>query len=295
MVKVAVVILNYLNYQDTIECIESLTNDTYTNKEIIIVDNHSNNKSAEILKAHMIKKRFNIHFLINEKNEGFARGNNRGILFARQQLNCEFILLVNNDTIFNDVNLIKNLLSCYRKGVGVIGPRIISKNGYEQNPVTKMNFSKKGIQTKDEIIRLKVKNILTYFKVFYRLKYFVEIYRKNKKILRNKIVKEQKCEDLILHGSCMMLTPDYFSYYPCLYPKTFLYYEENILTILTKKVKLIKLFTGKAQIYHKEDQSSLLSFNNNLTVINAYEEESKKIANELLGMNYDEILKCFND
>ena len=52
MEKVAVVILNYLNYNDTLECIDSLMEEKYLEKEIIVVD--------KILKTNLKKKLVNI-------------------------------------------------------------------------------------------------------------------------------------------------------------------------------------------------------------------------------------------
>ena len=49
MEKVAIVILNYLNYKDTIECIESIKNQTYGNLETIVVENGSTNESWKLI------------------------------------------------------------------------------------------------------------------------------------------------------------------------------------------------------------------------------------------------------
>ena len=45
MKKLGVVILNYMNYQDTIECTESFLKQEYPELEIVIVDNHSDNNA----------------------------------------------------------------------------------------------------------------------------------------------------------------------------------------------------------------------------------------------------------
>ena len=51
-----------------------------------------------------IKKYFKIHdtqltIVKNENNYGFAEGNNIGIRFALNNLNPDYILLLNNDTV----------------------------------------------------------------------------------------------------------------------------------------------------------------------------------------------------
>ena len=298
MDKVGVVILNYLNYEDTIECIESLKKDNYDNKEIIVIDNNSKNESWIKLNKIYEKK---IHLIKSEENLGFAKGNNLGIKYARNILNCSFVLLVNNDTVFKDRMLITNLINAYEPGIGVIGPRIIQANGFEQNPVpgivTKEQVEKEYmlINKKDNIInKLKEIKVIKYFKEIKVIKYFKEKYfflrRRNFNSYPYSYIHENVCNtELILHGSCMMLTKDYFKYYDSLFSRTFLYYEENILTLLTKKVGLKKKFINNTYIFHKEDQSSLMSFNNSDKVKSKYLKESIKVCLELFNLSYEEI------
>jgi len=49
--KVAIIILNYNGWQDTIECLESVLRNDYPNYQVIVVDNGSPNNSMEYIKA----------------------------------------------------------------------------------------------------------------------------------------------------------------------------------------------------------------------------------------------------
>lgn len=93
--SVAIILLNYCNYEDTIACIESLKRIEYSNYCIIVVDNHSPNNSLEKLTMLESSK---IHIIDSGKNGGFAYGNNFGIKYALET-NIEYILLLNNDTL----------------------------------------------------------------------------------------------------------------------------------------------------------------------------------------------------
>ena len=42
--KVAIIILNYNGWKDTIECLESIYQSVYPNYEVIVVENNSTNK-----------------------------------------------------------------------------------------------------------------------------------------------------------------------------------------------------------------------------------------------------------
>lgn len=293
MNKVGIVILNYLNYKDTIDCVKSLKMDLYENKEIVIVDNDSNNESYDTLKS-LFSAEKNIHVIKNDTNLGFARGNNEGILYAREKLKCDHVLLLNSDTTITCDNFIYSFIKAYEKGIGLIGCRIVKLDGGEQNPF-RLDINKQFIEEclyKHRNNKFTVKEKLLSTRLYDVLK--TTIFKKIRIKKNMNKVKNNICSlDLVLHGSCIMLTEDYFEYYPYLYPETFLYCEEFILTILTRKVNLKKLFINDTFISHKEGQSSKMSFRNKNQVIIDYNTESYSKCYELFDMNYEEICKKY--
>ena len=50
--KVSIIILNWNNWKDTIECLESLYKIIYPNYDVILVDNGSEDKSIERIKEY---------------------------------------------------------------------------------------------------------------------------------------------------------------------------------------------------------------------------------------------------
>ena len=93
--KIAIILLNYKNYNDTVQCLESLNRICYTNYEVIVVDNDSRNESVDILKKWECEQ---IHIIESGNNGGFAYGNNVGIRYALER-NADYVLLLNNDTV----------------------------------------------------------------------------------------------------------------------------------------------------------------------------------------------------
>ena len=275
MDKIGIVILNYLNYKDTIECIDSLQDDVYQNKEIIIVDNKSNNESWDVL-CKLYKNKARIHLIQSNENIGFAKGNNIGIVYARTKLKCDHILIVNNDTIFNDKKMIEKLVNAYEKDIGIIGPDIISADNKHQNPVNK------------KVTKKRIEKDLNYYKYGYKGSISSRIINKIYTIIQKKN-KIYNSTDLVMHGSCMLLTKDYFKYYPYIFPNTFLYYEEDILSLITKKVNLRKKYVKDAYIYHKEDQSSEMSFGNKESTKNKFIVDSINECKKLFDLSYEEI------
>lgn len=144
---VAIVILNWNGWKDTLECLESLYQITYPNYTVILVDNGSVDNSLEQIRSycagtirvespffhHDLKNKpitiveysreevdandrrvdtissvpsnQKIVLIKNEKNFGFAEGNNIGMRFALFTCRPDFILLLNNDTVVDEVFL----------------------------------------------------------------------------------------------------------------------------------------------------------------------------------------------
>lgn len=291
MKKLGIVILNYLNFNDTIECVESLDNQKNKNFEVVIVDNYSQNSSYENLEEQYNQIE-NIHLIKTTKNLGYAKGNNVGIQFCKEQLGIQNVLVVNNDVIFTDENYVDFLLN-YDIGetIGAVGTFITGSDGLNQNP----NYTP---TTKKRLIKDVIYFSLEKWGV---LKYYTKLKLKTKETPNteetNEIVtKEEESNDrkYFLHGSAIFLTENYLRQLDGFYPETFLYYEENILAILMDKLHLKMVYTGEANIFHKEDQSSAMSFGNNDKVFKQYLIESIKIAIKVKFLNVDKIKKIMN-
>ena len=93
---VSIILVNYNGYQDTIECIKSLNKMDYAEYKVIVVDNCSTDNSFEVLQEN--KNEYNFELLKADENKGFSAGNNVGIKYALSQ-DCDYILLLNNDTV----------------------------------------------------------------------------------------------------------------------------------------------------------------------------------------------------
>ena len=90
---VTVVVLNWNNLPDTIECLESLRAVTYPALRLLVVDNGSTDGSEAALRARFP----GLELLQTGENLGFAGGNNAGIRRALEG-GADHVLLLNNDT-----------------------------------------------------------------------------------------------------------------------------------------------------------------------------------------------------
>ncbi len=101
------------------------------NKPINLIEFYEDEDlSSKIKSTHNYgeKTNFNTLFLLKTmKNHGFADGNNIGIDFALNNLNTDYILLLNNDT-FVDKDFIGPLVKFAESNdkIGLVGPKIYS-------------------------------------------------------------------------------------------------------------------------------------------------------------------------
>jgi len=119
---IAIVILNWNGWEDTIECLTSLKNLTYPNWKAIVVDNNSTDGSAQ-----KIQQTFpDVTLINNNSNLGFSEGNNVGIREALRS-KADYIFILNNDTIL-DPPIFSYLLAESEKlnEPAILSPRIFS-------------------------------------------------------------------------------------------------------------------------------------------------------------------------
>ncbi len=96
---VSIIILNYNNYKNTIECLKSLIHQKYKNFEVILVDNGSKLRYYLDLEKDIVQFEVNLKLKLirNEKNIFFVSGSNKAIKIAKG----EYLCLLNYDVIVN--------------------------------------------------------------------------------------------------------------------------------------------------------------------------------------------------
>ena len=91
MAKTTVVIPNYNGIQYIENCLKSLKESSISDFQVIMIDNASADGSFEL-----VQEKFpDVQLIRNEKNEGFSKAVNQGILACQ----TEYVLLLNNDTV----------------------------------------------------------------------------------------------------------------------------------------------------------------------------------------------------
>lgn len=121
--RIAVVILNYNNYSDTVECVGPIAGQP--SLDIVLVDNCSSDDSGVRLHDRYTGQQ-GIFFIESRTNGGYAMGNNLGIRYASEVLGDEYICAINNDT-FPSPDMFHVLANVLRNNpeVGIVGPVIL--------------------------------------------------------------------------------------------------------------------------------------------------------------------------
>lgn len=156
-----IIVLNYNNWEDTIECLESIYKIENPKYRVIVCDNNSTDNSLLYIKEwaegkfHLtpksndfrIKKRLyplkekpikykfisrdddyigdeSLILIDNKENRGYAAGNNIGIKYAMNHKDCQFLWILNNDTVVDNNALMALLLEMEKnKKIGICGSK----------------------------------------------------------------------------------------------------------------------------------------------------------------------------
>lgn len=218
---VSLITVNYNQPQVTADFLKSLSCLTYTNWEVIVVDNASPQYSSAYLKKDFP---FITH-ISSPENIGFAGGNNIGLHYAKG----EYLLLINNDTEVTP-GLLTELVSYMQTHTdcGIACPKI----KYFYTPDTIQYAGAIGLHP------------LT------SRSYDIGYMEKD-----NGQRNDQRITDLPM-GAAMMIAADKLAKVGRMSEMFFLYYEELDWAARFKHAGYPVHYVGTAEIYHKESVST---------------------------------------
>lgn len=261
MNTVGFVILHYVAFEETINCVDSILKNIIGHKRIVIVDNNSPNDSFIRLKE---KYKYNIEVDIIKTNTniGFAKGNNFGYKYLIDNHKPDFIVVMNNDMEIIQKDFIEEIYQSYKKyQYHICGPDIYStQKKYHQNPQTKKLLNIGGY--KKIYFKLWIKNKLSFL---FPIKYYIEdiIKLKPKENPQAPPFINKVVFNPMLHGSCYIFSPLYLENHndECFFNNTFMYMEAEILYYLAQKHKEKIIYNPNMQVFHHEDISTEATYN----------------------------------
>lgn len=237
----ALIILNYNNYEDTINCVESVLKYNTAKVKFIVIDNGSprggvvgdmkkyiEDKSKNSF-VHLYDKDLQIDtqiclpdftFIESHMNDGYAAGNNKGLNLAERDETITHVMILNNDVLFVE-DIIPMLIEQEKQltDAAFISPLLYTK-GLQKIDYT---CARENIKFKNCILNMW---LIPLEKLFHISKN----YTKSRYLLNNVSCDLKSVIPIDLpSGSCMFIRKSKFKTINFFDPNTFLYYEENIL------------------------------------------------------------------
>lgn len=272
MKKVYILILNYNNWCDTIECLESVYKSDYSNFQVIVVDNNSTDNSIEYIKQwaqgainvslpltnllrHLSypplekplsvteynnqfkllegkKDPSNLILIHSGKNYGFSYGNNIGLEFIQFENDYEYVYILNNDTVIE-----KNTLNNLVEFQNILGKHekigmLGSKLLYYDAPNLIQGFG--GVYNKFFALASKA--------------------GENKNNEREILSKQYKIDYVI--GAAMLISKQFLTDIGLMCEDYFIYFEEIDWATRAKKMGYTVNYCRNSKVYHKEGRTT---------------------------------------
>lgn len=218
---VSIITVNYNQSEVTFDLLRTLRKISYSNVEIIVVDNGSPNDNPDL-----IKKKFpEIELIKSDVNLGFAGGNNLGVRKSKG----DYLMFINNDTEVPP-DFLEPLVELLEenKEIGMVSPKI--KFHWDSSILQYAGITKMNPYT----IRNKG---LGYYK-------------------EDGVEFNQLMETDSIHGAAMMVPRSVIKKVGMMTEVYFLYYEEHDWAEMIKRAGYKIYYQPRSYILHKESVST---------------------------------------
>lgn len=213
---VSVILVNYDGLSHIDACLSSLSQQTYPNFEIILVDNDSDDGTAE----RAIRIDPNLKLISTEVNLGYAGGINAGLCHATG----DYVVAQNIDTVVDKdwlASMMEVMLDCPK--VGAVTPRILLHSNLTRLNSMGMNIHVSGLGFNRGFNRRNPKGQLAPHRVNG------------------------------LHGASFMIRKDLLMRLGGMNDQTFMYYDDVDLSWLVNRAGYQIYCVPDALVYHKYD------------------------------------------
>lgn len=235
--KVAVIIVNYNDADDTLKYVKTITEYETINR-IVVVDNNSTTigtfeklKELENDKVNVIK---------SDKNGGYDYGNNFGIKYLDSIKEEYDYYIISNPDIEVSEEAIKHCLEVINldENIGVISPRMLNKEG---NPIRRSSWKVRtfGLDVVHSTRLLE----LVFYKILRNGEY------------SNKEYETEKLEVEAISGAFFIIRASIMKEIGLLDDNVFLFYEEDILAHKLKEKGYKTISLNSENFIHYESQT----------------------------------------
>ena len=238
MTKVAVVTADFNDHKDTLEYLESAKKLDTSGLEMLwlVVDNGS-----EVSVKETVEKFPGVSWMQTGKNLGFAGGFNRGMKYAKEW-GADYVLIINNDTLFPEKNLLKKLIKVLEGSpkAGIVSPKIYFAPEFE--------FYKEKYVKKDE------GHVIWYAGGYFDWDNIRSVHRGIDEVDKGQYDKTEKTK--FISGACVLIKREVLEKVGYFTEKLFAYYEDSDWVERIKAAGYEQWYSGETYIYHKVSRTS---------------------------------------
>jgi glycosyltransferase involved in cell wall biosynthesis len=257
----AFVILHYRAIEMTRTCVERIQA-LEGNNHIVIVDNASPNGTGRLLEEEYAMEQ-NVTVLLNSENSGFARGNNLGIRWVRENLLADFVVVLNNDVEILQKDFAVRIEEIYEEhAFDVLGPDIVSVfSGIHQSPKSLHGCTLDSVRRKRANVKRSSHPILLLLSSGEKNSPFIWRLVQRRQRAKQNIDSTVPAEGVVLHGSCVIFSERYLKTHPePFYPKTYMYYEMEILEWMCRREGSVIRYDSSISVLHYQYVASKQEF-----------------------------------
>ncbi len=258
---IAFVILHYRAIDSTNKCVDSIKNLKGDNK-IVIVDNASPDGTGAKL-VEQYKNDEQVTVLLNPDNSGFARGNNYGTGYVMQNMSPDYVVVLNDDVEIFQEDFCLKIDEIYKeKPFDILGPDIVSVfSGIHQSPKRLNGYDLTSLRRKQEYVRRSSHPIMLLLSSGEKNSPTIWRSAQRRSRAKLKIDSSKPFEGVILHGACVIFSQRYMKKHPePFYPKTFMYFEMEILEWLCRQEGSVALYDPRITVQHYQYMATKLEY-----------------------------------
>lgn len=240
---IRIVILNYNSSQYTLDIIKNLETQSYTNYEIVVVDNASKEIERQLLKDHLPAS---VLCIYADTNSGYSSGNNLGMRL-KTAAEPDYFFVLNNDVIIEDDALLEKLVASFNwdssKKIMAISPLVNTLS-------TKLPLEK----------QIQVRRVLPTFQLFFVCCTIFKLFTKKsfaKYVYKQEMPYVNKCLTCdSINGAAFIVAADFMKKNNYLDEGTFLFFEEVILGRQILDAGGTCLLNGNTSLKHLQGMST---------------------------------------
>jgi GT2 family glycosyltransferase len=242
------VVLNYVNHEETVDCVQSILRLPGDDYRIVVVDNASPNDSFAVLQA-----RFGgdprITVLRSSRNGGYSFGNNVGIR-ALREAGIADVIIATSDTRVEDDRLLERCAEAKAQGIGVVGPYVRDLNDAPQNPllarlslryIAAIHFGRAWDRLRGALARSPLRRAL-----------HIGVPESERAAAPSHPV-----DVYMVHGCFLYLTAHYLKHFPLLDEDIFMYGEEDLIAYNCLRAGLRTVYQPLMRVQHRDARSTV--------------------------------------